>query len=59
VIGEIFPIRALAASFQYAFDPRTDGSGIKGSDLAILGIWSALGIALMFMFLRKLDRPSA
>jgi ABC-2 type transport system permease protein len=58
VIGEIFPIRALASSFQYAFDPRTGGSGIKGSDLAIMGIWSALGIALMFMFLRKLDRPN-
>jgi len=59
VVGEIFPIRALADSFQYAFDPRTTGVGIKGGDLAIMGAWFALGVTLMFLFLRKLDRSSA
>jgi ABC-2 type transport system permease protein len=52
-IAQIFPIRALADSFQYAFDPRTQGIGIKAGDLITLAIWLVIGIRLMLLFLRR------
>ena len=52
-IAKIFPVRALADSLQHAFDPLTHGSGIRMSDIRILLIWLAIGLYLMFRFLRK------
>ena len=52
-IAAVFPIRAFAAAMQYAFDPRTHGPGIEGSDLLNLAIWFAVGVALMVRFLRS------
>jgi ABC-2 type transport system permease protein len=57
-LGEIFPIHALADAFQYAFDPRTRGSGIKGGDLLTLAIWLAVGVRLMVAFLRRPEGES-
>jgi ABC-2 type transport system permease protein len=53
VIAGIFPINALADGLQYAFDPRTTGSGLKGHDVSTLLIWTAVGIWLMVRFLRQ------
>jgi ABC-2 type transport system permease protein len=52
-IANVFPIRALADSLQYAFDPRTTGSGLKFDDLRSLLIWAAVGTYLMIRFLRR------
>jgi ABC-2 type transport system permease protein len=52
-IAKIFPIRALADGLQYAFDPRTAGAGLNGGDLRTLVIWTAVGVWLMFRFLRR------
>jgi ABC-2 type transport system permease protein len=52
-IAKIFPIRPLADGLQYAFNPRTTGAGLKGSDLESLAIWTAVGIFLMIRFLRQ------
>jgi ABC-2 type transport system permease protein len=52
-IANVFPIRALADALQYAFDPRTTGSGLKGADLRSLGIWTVIGVALMVRYLRR------
>lgn len=52
-IAKIFPVRALADSLQYAFDPLTHGSGLKLSDIRILLIWLVVGLYLMVQFLRK------
>jgi ABC-2 type transport system permease protein len=52
-IAKIFPIRALADLMQRAFDPRTTGVGISGSDVRSLLIWTAVGIFLMVRFLRQ------
>jgi hypothetical protein len=38
---------------QYAFDPRTTGSGIKGADVLTLSIWLLIGIVLMGRFLQR------
>jgi ABC-2 type transport system permease protein len=52
-IAKIFPVRALADSLQYAFDPRTTGGGFKADDLRTLAIWVVVGTVLMIRFLRK------
>jgi ABC-2 type transport system permease protein len=52
-IAKIFPIRALADGLQYAFDPRTAGTGLNGHDLQSLAIWTVIGIFLMLRFLRR------
>jgi ABC-2 type transport system permease protein len=51
--ASVFPVRALAHSFHYAFNPYTKGAGIDGSDLATLAIWLAVGAVLMARFLRN------
>lgn len=55
-IAEIFPVRALAHGFQYAFNPFTTGSGFESSDLETLAIWLVVGVVAMMLFLRKPDR---
>lgn len=52
-IAKIFPIRALADQLQYAFDPRTSGSGFKSGDIQTLAIWAVVSIVLMVRFLRR------
>lgn len=52
-IANVFPIRALADLMQHAFDPRTTGSGVVGSDVRTLLIWSVVGTFLMLRFLQK------
>ena len=52
-IAGIFPIKALASSLQYVFDPRHHGAGVSGGDLKVLAIWTVVGVWLMIRFLRK------
>jgi ABC-2 type transport system permease protein len=52
-IATVFPIRALADSLQYAFDPRTSGVGLKGADVRTLVIWTIVGVGMMIRFLRR------
>ena len=54
-IASVFPVHALAQALQYAFDPRTHGSGVKGSDLLTLAIWLGVGVAMMLRFLRRTE----
>jgi ABC-2 type transport system permease protein len=52
-IATFFPIRSLADGLQYAFDPRTTGTGLNGADLRGLLIWTIVGVFLMVRFLRQ------
>ena len=52
-VAEVFPVHALADALQYAFNPATTGSGIKGNDVLVLGIWLIVGVVLMIRFLRQ------
>jgi ABC-2 type transport system permease protein len=52
-IAKIFPIRPLADGLEHAFNPFTRGAGFDGQDLRTLAVWTAIGIFLMFRFLRQ------
>lgn len=46
VIAKIFPVRAFAHGLQHAFHPATTGSGIVGTDLMVLAIWTLVGLRI-------------
>ena len=45
-VAKLFPVQHLAAGLHQAFDPTTTGSGIVWSDLAVLAVWGAAGLAI-------------
>lgn len=49
-LAAVFPVKALADALQFAYDPRTSGTGVAGHDLIVLGLWAAAGITLMRFF---------
>ena len=52
-VASAFPIKALASSLQYAFDPLHHGAAFDWSSLRTLVIWTAVGTVLMIRFLRR------
>jgi ABC-2 type transport system permease protein len=55
-VARVFPLQPLADALQVAFDPRTTGVGIAGTDLLLLGGWTVAGAFLAHRFLRTLTR---
>lgn len=51
-IANLFPIKALASSLQFVFDPRHHGTAFDPSALRTLAIWMVIGVYLMIRFLR-------
>jgi ABC-2 type transport system permease protein len=45
-VAKFFPVQHLASGLHQAFDPSTTGSGIVWSDLGILTLWGAAGLAI-------------
>jgi ABC-2 type transport system permease protein len=45
-VGNIFPVRPLAAALLAVYNPHTSGSGLRADDLAILAAWGALGLLI-------------
>jgi ABC-2 type transport system permease protein len=45
-IGNVFPVRPLAAALLAVYNPHTTGSGLRGTDLAVVAGWGALGLAI-------------
>jgi ABC-2 type transport system permease protein len=45
-VAEAFPVQHLADGLHHAFDPATHGSGIVWSDLGVLALWGAAGLAI-------------
>ena len=52
-IADLFPVKNLAVSFQYAFNPQRHGAGVDGHALLNLAVWTAIGTWLMIQFLRR------
>ena len=45
-VAEVFPVQHLAGALRHAFDPAAHGVGIVWSDLGILVLWGAAGLAV-------------
>jgi ABC-2 type transport system permease protein len=45
-LGRLFPVQHLAGGLHNAFDPAARGSGIVGTDLVVLALWAAAGLAV-------------
>ncbi len=45
-VAQVFPVQHLADGLHHAFDPTTTGIGIVWSDLGVLAIWAAVGLAI-------------
>jgi ABC-2 type transport system permease protein len=45
-VAEFFPVQHLADGLHHAFDPATHGAGIVWSDLGVLALWGAAGLAV-------------
>jgi ABC-2 type transport system permease protein len=43
-VGQVFPVRHLAAALLLAYDPHTSGAGFAGWDLLIVVAWGAVGL---------------
>jgi ABC-2 type transport system permease protein len=45
-VARVFPVEHLAGGLRHAFDPATHGAGIVWSDIGVLVLWGAAGLAL-------------
>ena len=45
-VARFFPVEHLAAGLRHAFDPATHGVGIAWSDIGVLALWAAAGLAV-------------
>ena len=45
-VAEFFPVQHLADGLHHAFDPAAHGAGIVWSDLGVLALWGAAGLAV-------------
>jgi ABC-2 type transport system permease protein len=45
-VAKAFPVQHLSDGLHHAFDPATHGAGIVWSDLGVLGLWGAVGLAV-------------
>jgi ABC-2 type transport system permease protein len=45
-VARIFPVEHLADALHHAYDPAVHGAGFVWSDLAVLGVWAAFGLAI-------------
>lgn len=45
-VASVFPVSHLNDALFKAFDPATTGSGVAGTDLLIVAIWGAAGLAI-------------
>jgi ABC-2 type transport system permease protein len=45
-VAEFFPVQHLADGLHHAYDPATQRTGLVWSDLAVLGVWALVGIAV-------------
>ncbi len=49
-ISSLFPVRHFADAMAFLYDPRTTGSGLSGSDLAVMAAW---GVAALLVAIRS------
>ena len=45
-VGQVFPVRHLAAAMLLAYDPHTRGAGFAGWDLLVVAAWGLAGLGV-------------
>lgn len=45
-VAGVFPVRHLAAALLAAYNPHTTGTGFAGTDLLVVALWGAGGLAI-------------
>jgi ABC-2 type transport system permease protein len=45
-VADVLPVKPLVDALTVVFDPRTNGAGIAGGDLAILAAWGVVGLLI-------------
>jgi ABC-2 type transport system permease protein len=45
-VGDVFPVRHLAAALLTAYNPHTRGAGFAGTDLLVVAAWGAAGLVI-------------
>lgn len=58
-IAGIFPVKPFVDALFVAFDPRTTGAGIAGTDLLVLAAWGVAGLLLAVRFFIWTPREQA
>jgi ABC-2 type transport system permease protein len=48
-VASVFPVQHLAAGFRHAYVPGAHGTGIVWSDIGVLAIWAAIGLAVALL----------
>ena len=48
-VAKVFPVQHLANGLQHAFHPAAAGIGIDWSDIGVLALWGAIGLAVAVM----------
>ena len=58
-VAQVFPVYHLANGLHHAYDPAATGIGIVWSDLGVLALWGALGIAVALRRFSWLPKTSS
>jgi ABC-2 type transport system permease protein len=58
-VAGFFPVKPFVDALIVAFDPRTTGAGIAGTDLLVLAVWGVAGLLLAVRFFRWTPRQQA
>ena len=45
-VAEVFPVQHLADGLHHAYDPAATGAGIVWTDIGVLALWAAIGLAV-------------
>ncbi|HXY80142.1 MAG TPA: ABC transporter permease [Gaiellaceae bacterium] len=45
-VAEVFPVQHLADGLHHAYDPSATGVGIVWTDIGVLALWAAIGLAV-------------
>jgi len=56
-VARLFPIQHFGNALQYAFNPTTTGSGIRGADLLVMAAWGLGAVVLAAKYFRWEPRP--
>ena len=51
-LANVFPVRHFSTAMQHAFNPFETGTGFRGTDLMIMGIWGVAGLILAIRYFR-------